>query len=72
MKNERLLEVTLTVDGFDNDVCEVGIHDAETGDWVHKSFVFPKSKDEYCDWIGKFGEWVSEEIYGWFEIMKEE
>lgn len=42
---ERLLEVTLSMD--DNDVCEIGIHDAETGDWTHRSFSFINLNGDY-------------------------
>ncbi len=70
---ERLLEVTLSMD--DNDVCEIGIHDAETGDWTHRSFPFMDVgngySEEYSRWVNRFGEWIAEEIYSWFSIMKD-
>lgn len=70
---DRLLEITLSLD--DNDVCEVGIHDAESGDWVHRSFLFMDIgngySEEYSNWINRFGEWIAEEIYSWFIIMKD-
>ena len=71
---ERLLEVTLSMD--DNDVCEIGIHDAETGDWTHRSFSFINLNgdyynEDYVNWLKNFGEWMAEEIYSWFIIMKD-
>ena len=71
---ERLLEVTLSMD--DNDVCEIGIHDAETGDWTHRSFSFinlngNNYNEDYVSWLKNFGEWITEEIYSWFMIMRD-